>query len=159
MLYVLVPVGLPTTTTTTDTYFLHHTQASPVPSYRYCSTRIIPSTTSTLAICVLYAILYTPQLLRRLVCTAVHIVCTGVHDVLRYSGYYYYFSVRRSCCETPLLVPIVTSTRTYYCRIRTGINYAEVHPTSILVIGCCPVYVPGVLRTAAGVGTIFSLCC
>ena len=34
---------------------------------------LVPSTTVTAAVCVLYAILYTPQLLRRLVCTAVHV--------------------------------------------------------------------------------------
>ena len=39
------------------------------------------------------------------------------------------------------------------------LTYTAVYPTDSIVIGCCPVYVPAVQRTGAGVGTIFALCC
>ena len=38
------------------------------------------------------------------------------------------------------------------------LTYAAVYPTDIIASGCCPVYVPAV-RTGAGVGAIFALCC
>ena len=162
MLYVLVPVGLQSTTTTTDTYCLHRTQASPVPSYRCCCTRIIPSTTSSSAICVLYAIpgtIYSTAASPACMycCTYCMYWCTCCTDVQRIL--FVLLCEKKLPVRHPSLAPSLRAPVRTAAVYVPGLTYAEVHPTSILVSGCCPVYVPGVLRAAAGIGTVVSLSC
>jgi len=107
------------------------------------------STTATAAVCLLYAIYSTAASPAYMYYCTCWNCCTAVSTALW----------EEAACETPLLGPIATRTRTYCCRIRTDINLRSSLSNRCCSYWYCPVYVPAVLRTGARAGTIFALCC
>ena len=118
-------------------------------TFHYSNSSYLPLQQQQLCVFfVLYSILYSCfaglyVLLYMLNC------CTAVSTAL----------CEEAACETPLVGPIATRTRTYCCRIGTDMNLRSSLSNRCCSCWYCPVYVPAVLRTGAGVGTIFPLCC